>query len=84
MNVLQPCLQLVQKRGFNLLAYGRLDDNCATVLCRLPDNSVTPYVTWVYAYGGFSHGHYFRDLEDARQDFTERFHHVRSRETEAA
>lgn len=73
MDVLRPCLKLVEDRGYELRAFGRLDSNCAVVLCNLPDNSVTPYVTWIYAYGGFTSGHYHKTLEEASSDFTQRF-----------
>lgn len=84
MNVLQPCLQLCQERNYSLLAYGRLDENCASVLCRT-GNMLHPYVTWIYTtFSGMNHGHYFASLEEAQRDFTVRYHPNVSRLKEVA
>ena len=52
------------------------------VLCSLPDNDVTPYVTWSFssACRGFSHGRYRVEQEDAMQDFRERFGRIVGRQ----
>ena len=49
-------------------------DPCRVVLCWLPDNNGTPFVTWVQNLrnGGCSWGHYHPTLLEAAQDFEER------------
>lgn len=46
------------------------------LLCKLPDNGVTPYVTWrsggPNGEGGRYWGHYHRDLDSALADFKTR------------
>ena len=49
----------------------------AVVLCHLPDNRCTPFVTWCRTYesdGSQSDywGHYHRDIVEATTDFEER------------
>ena len=54
----------------NNLADGYLD----IVLCYLPTNNGTPYVTWIYNHsdGGFHEGHYHERINDAIPEFLER------------
>jgi hypothetical protein len=44
------------------------------VLCHLPHNTVTPFVTWQRNtdYGSTYWGHYFRDVDEAFEDFNKR------------
>lgn len=44
------------------------------VLCYLPDNKVTPYVTWQHNLkdNAYYWGHYFSTENEARADFGER------------
>ena len=54
-------------------ANGTLDSDI--VICFLPDNTATPFVTWVMTHAtetiprGFHHGHYFTKIIDAANDF---------------
>ena len=50
------------------------DPNVDVVLCKLPGNPVTPYVTWVRTKrdGETYWGHYHKDIVAAAKDFAER------------
>ena len=48
---------------------------CEIVLCHLPHNAITPWVTWQHNTDEFKStywGHYFRDPEEAVTDFFKR------------
>jgi hypothetical protein len=48
-----------------------VNETIDVVLCRIA-NEATPFVTWIYnkSDGGYHLGHYYRDSEMARNDFT--------------
>jgi len=48
-----------------------IDETIDVVLCRI-ENEGTPFVTWLYNKkdGGYHLGHYYRDSEMARNDYT--------------
>ena len=50
------------------------DDFLTIVLAKLPDNEITPFVTWIYnsQTGGYSAGHYFKNIEEAVTDYKTR------------
>lgn len=50
-----------------------VDTEQEIVLCHLPHNDVTPYVTWYFNADGDTHwGNYFQDIETAEEDFNKR------------
>ena len=53
---------------------GRITEEAEIILCKLPDNPVTPYCTWQRNTrdGGRYWGHYFKTLLEAAQDFETR------------
>ncbi len=58
-----------------LLEVAEKDKDAVVVLYHLPDNIVTPYVTWMANKETPENtywGHYFQTLEDAQEDFDKR------------
>ena len=55
------------------LARTTIDETIDVVLCRI-ENEGTPFVTWLFNKkdGGYHLGHYYRDSEMARNDYTMR------------
>lgn len=66
--------------GAEILAFSVKQDggrSTGYALAWLPDNNVTPYVTWMFSgtdpeTSGFCFGHYITDLGDARKDYGDR------------
>ena len=67
--------------GAEILAFSIVQDSerqsTGYALAYLPDNRVTPYVTWKFTPGkqrhrGFYLGHYLTDLGEAQRDYVSR------------
>jgi hypothetical protein len=77
----KPAPAAVLRNGAEVLARVALAErpgnlSAELVLCRLPDNDATPFVTWQRntADGGLYWGHYFAEESEAREDFKARAH----------
>ena len=75
----EPAPAAVLRNGAEVLARVALAErpgnlSAELVLCRLPDNDATPFVTWQRntADGGLYWGHYFTEESEAREDFKAR------------
>lgn len=74
-------LKLNLPQAYEVLAFARIGD-AAVVLCRLPDNSATPFATWkIYFHDAATtrsgahhcnHGDYCRDAVSGWHSFLER------------
>lgn len=59
--------------GAEVIAHKQVARALATVVCRLWNNEVTPYVTWAVDENGAAYwGHYFRTYDEALADWKER------------
>lgn len=59
--------------GATVLAVKQTQYNHATVVCALPHNEVTPYVTWAVDENSDAYwGHYFKTYDEAMEDWRER------------
>lgn len=60
----------LKSRGIEIISVDAISN---IVLCHLPYNECTPYVTWEFNDQGDTFGgHYFEDIDAARDDFNNR------------
>ena len=58
--------------GYKIIKSVKLEEEIEFVLGEKLDATLNKYVTWIYNYNCYHHGHYFKEYEDAILDFYQR------------